>query len=62
VVDGLVRTLINTGSLKITDFYKENDGAFFLNKDAFKRFLGLYEERMEKPFLYLSNFSWFLFQ
>lgn len=52
VIDGLVQTLINTGSIKETDFYKESDGAFFLNKDAFKRFLESYEERMEKLFLY----------
>jgi CRISPR-associated protein Cas1 len=52
VIDGLVQTLINTGSIKETDFYREKNGAFYLNKDAFKRFLESYEERMEKLFLY----------
>jgi CRISPR-associated protein Cas1 len=51
VIDGLVQTLVNTGSIKEDDFYKENNGAFFLNKEAFKRFLTAYEERMEKLFL-----------
>ena len=52
VIDGLVLTLINTGSIKEADFHKESNGAVLLNKDALKRFLSLYEERMEKPFLY----------
>jgi len=52
VIDGLVLTLINTGSIKEADFYKESNGAFFLNKGALKRFVTLYEERMEKQFLY----------
>ncbi|MBC2698446.1 MAG: hypothetical protein HF976_04195 [ANME-2 cluster archaeon] len=51
VVDGLVQTLVNTGSIKEDDFHKENNGAFFLNRDAFKRFLTAYEERMK-------SFSW----
>jgi CRISPR-associated protein Cas1 len=34
------------------DFYKEDNGAFFLNKEALKRYLEFYEERMEKLFLY----------
>lgn len=55
VIDGLVLTLINTGSVKDADFHKENNGAVLLNKDAFKRFLTLYEERMEKRFLYRDN-------
>ena len=50
VVDGLVQTLINTGSIKEADFHKESNGAVLLNKDALKRFLALYEERMEKLF------------
>ena len=55
VIDGLVLTLINTGSVKDADFHKENNGAVLLNKDALKRFLTLYEERMEKQFLYRDN-------
>jgi CRISPR-associated protein Cas1 len=51
VIDGLVQSLINTGSIKEADFYKENNGAFLLNRGAFKRFLAAYEERMEKLFL-----------
>jgi CRISPR-associated protein Cas1 len=51
VVDGLVQTLVNTGSIKEDDFHKENNGAFLLNREAFKRFLTAYEERMEKLFL-----------
>ncbi|MCL0098500.1 CRISPR-associated endonuclease Cas1 [Dehalococcoidia bacterium] len=51
VVDGLVLSLINKRSIKETDFHKEISGAFFLNKEAFKKFLTLYEDRMEKPFL-----------
>ena len=50
VIDGLVLTLINTGSVKEADFHKESNGAVLLNKEAFKRFLTSYEERMEKPF------------
>lgn len=50
VIDGLVQTLVNTASMKGTDFYKEDNGAFFLNKDAFGRFIDSYEDRMEKPF------------
>ena len=57
VVDGLVQTVINTGSVKEADFHKENNGAVFLNKDALKRFLSLYEERMEKQFSYRENDS-----
>lgn len=49
IVDGLVQTVINTGRIKETDFYKE-ETAFFLTKEAFKKFLSLYEERMEKQF------------
>jgi CRISPR-associated protein Cas1 len=52
VIDGLVQTLINTGSIKEADFHKENKGAVFLNKEALKRFLSIYEERMEKLFFY----------
>jgi CRISPR-associated protein Cas1 len=52
VIDGLVQTLINTGSIKEGDFHQENKGAVFLNKEALKRFISLYEERMEKPFFY----------
>jgi CRISPR-associated protein Cas1 len=55
VVDGLVLTVINTGSVKEADFHKENKGAVFLNKDAFKRFLSVYEERMEKLFVYMEK-------
>jgi CRISPR-associated protein Cas1 len=51
VVDGLVITLINNGRIKQEDFNKDDDGAYFLNKEAFKRFLEYYEERMDKPFL-----------
>jgi len=51
VIDGLVQTLVNTESIKEDDFHKENNGAFFLNREAFKRFLTAYEERMEKLFL-----------
>ncbi|NMG82783.1 MAG: hypothetical protein GIS02_01085 [Methanosarcinales archaeon] len=40
------------GSKNETDFHKENNGAVFLNKVALKRFVTLYEERMEKPFSY----------
>jgi len=50
VIDGLVLTLINTGSIKEADFHKESNGAVLLNKEAFKRFLTSYEERMEKLF------------
>jgi CRISPR-associated protein Cas1 len=52
VVDGLVQTVINTGSIKIDDFHKEENGAVFLNKDSFKKFLASYEERLDKPFKY----------
>ena len=52
VVDGLVMTVINNRSIKKEDFYKEDNGAYFLDKEAFKRFIGYYEERMEKLFLY----------
>ena len=51
VIDGLVQTLINTGSIKEADFHKESNGAVLLNKEAFKRFLSFYEERMEKLFM-----------
>jgi len=50
VVDGLVQTLINKRSIKEADFHKESNGAVFLNKDALKRFISLYKERMEKSF------------
>ena len=50
VIDGLVLTLINNRSIKEADFHKESNGAVLLNKDAFKRFLSHYEERMEKLF------------
>lgn len=55
VIDGLVQRLINTGSIKEADFHKESNGAVLLNKDAFVCFLSLYEERMEKLFLYRDN-------
>jgi CRISPR-associated protein Cas1 len=51
VIDGLVQTLVNTGSIKEDDFYRESNGAFLLNREAFKRFITAYEERMEKLFL-----------
>lgn len=51
VVDGLVLALLNRKSINETDFHQEADGAFFLNKEAFGRFLELYEERLEKEFL-----------
>ncbi|TFH39199.1 MAG: CRISPR-associated endonuclease Cas1, partial [ANME-2 cluster archaeon] len=51
VIDGLVQALVNTGSIKEDDFHRESNGAFFLNREAFKRFLTAYEERMEKLFL-----------
>jgi CRISPR-associated protein Cas1 len=57
VIDGLVQALINTGSVKEADFHKESKGAVLLNKDALKSFLSLYEERMEKLFLYRDNGS-----
>ncbi|MHC1595434.1 MAG: CRISPR-associated endonuclease Cas1 [Candidatus Syntropharchaeales archaeon] len=50
VIDGLVQSLTNKGSIKEADFHKESDGAVLLNKEALKRFFGFYEERMEKPF------------
>jgi len=52
VIDGLVQTIINSGSIKINDFHREENGAFFLNKDPFKKFLASYEERLDKPFKY----------
>ena len=51
MVDGLVQTLVNTGSIKEDDFHKESNGTFLLNREAFRRFLTAYEERMEKVFL-----------
>jgi CRISPR-associated protein Cas1 len=57
VIDGLVQTLINTGSVKESDFHKEPNGAILLNKDALKCFLTPYEERMEKLFFYRENDS-----
>ena len=57
VIDGLVQTLINTGSVKDADFHKESNGAVLLNKDALKCFLTPYEERIEKLFLYRDNDS-----
>jgi len=57
VIDGLVLTLINNGSVKDADFHKGSNGAVLLTKDALKRFLTLYEERMEKLFLYRDNDS-----
>ena len=50
VIDGLVQTLTNKGSVTEADFHKESDGAVLLNKEALKRFFGYYEERLEKPF------------
>ncbi len=50
VIDGLVQSLTNKGSIKEADFHKERDGAVLLNKEALKRFFGFYEERLEKPF------------
>jgi len=52
VVDGLVMTVINNGSIKKEDFHKQDNGAYLLDKEAFRRFLQYYEERMEKLFLY----------
>lgn len=52
VVDGLVQALVNRKSVTESDFHQEADGAFFLNKEAFGRFLELYEERLAKEFLY----------
>ena len=57
VIDGLVLTLINKRSIKEADFHKESNGAFLLNKSALKRFLSLYEERMEKLFFYREKES-----
>ena len=57
MVDGLVQTVINTGSIKIDDFHKEDNGAVFLNKDSFKKFLASYEERLDKPFKYREEES-----
>lgn len=51
VVDGLVMTVINNGSIKKEDFHKEDNGAYLLDKASFKRFLGYYEDRMEKSFM-----------
>ncbi|VVB94674.1 CRISPR-associated endonuclease Cas1 1 [uncultured archaeon] len=55
VVDGLVMTVINNGSIQKEDFHKEENGAYFLNKPAFRQFLGYYEEKMEKTFLYRDS-------
>ena len=52
VIDGLVLSLVNKRSIKKSDFHQESNGAFFLNKEAFSQFLTLYEDRIEKPFLY----------
>ena len=51
VVDGLVLTLVNKRSINENDFHKGDDGAFFLNKEAFSRFLEVYEDRLDKPFV-----------
>lgn len=48
VVDGLVMTVINNGSIKKEDFYKEDNGAYFLDKEAFKQFLGYYDGTRSK--------------
>jgi CRISPR-associated protein Cas1 len=57
VVDGLVMTVINNGSIRKEDFNKQENGAYLLDKDSFKRFLGYYEERMEKLFIYREQDS-----
>jgi CRISPR-associated protein Cas1 len=57
VIDALVLTLINKRSISETDFHKESNGAFLLNKGAFKRFLSHYEERMEKPFKVQDSYT-----
>jgi CRISP-associated protein Cas1 len=57
VVDGLVMTVINNGSIKKEDFNKQDNGAYLLDKESFKRFLGYYEERLEKLFIYREQDS-----
>jgi CRISPR-associated protein Cas1 len=55
VVDGFVQTMINTASIKIENFHKEENGAFFLDHDALKRFIASYEERMDRSFMYRED-------
>ena len=57
VVDNLTLTLINKQSFKESDFHQERDGAFYLNREAFKRYLAHYEDRLDKPFLYNGTYS-----
>lgn len=51
VIDGLVLTLANNMTVRESDFQRGSDGACFLNKEAFTKFLGLYQDRIERPFL-----------
>jgi len=50
VIDGLVLTLTNKGSVRETDFNQQDSGAFMLSKPAFGHFVELYENRMEREF------------
>lgn len=52
IIDGLVQTIVNKGVIKEEDFHKESSGAYLLNAAALKKFFGLYEQRMDKMFLY----------
>jgi len=52
VVDGIVLSLINKGSIGETDFRRAEEDALLLDKPAFGRFLTSYEDRMQKPFQY----------
>jgi CRISPR-associated protein Cas1 len=49
VVDALTLNLLNKCSFKQDDFYRAEDGACFLQKEAFKRYLTFYEEHLDKP-------------
>jgi len=54
VVDGLVLTEINKRMVKQADFERGADGACYLKKEVFGRFLASYEDRLESTFLYKS--------
>ena len=54
MIDSLAMSLLNGHELKADDFYKGEDGGLFLEKDAFKLYIGRLEKKLRTDQKYLS--------
>jgi len=55
IVDSLVMSIVQGGSLIPEDFYKDESGAILLKNDALRKFIALFEQKIRSEANYISQ-------